>query len=302
MKLSNWAKKQGISYITAWRWFNEGKLPVKAYRSDSGTIIVQDETETLEQVMVNPQSNDVMSMVLKKTVEFSKNSGSVEDFAAWVLSTFALKLNGTSESPKYSRSKPKPEEVQKHFQQFLKPKGEKPKPNMFVAPEEVLEEIAKTDGLTPEEANTKITAAVQKTFDNSNIPTMVASDIPELNDSLLELFTPSTSVNNVALYSNSAGGVVTRSVDLTPQLNYTGSTNAAFGSNHLTSPSSSCHYDASHTSIASINDGSAHPLQSFVANTFGPTQKELLSSSKIMEVVDRPRRGRKPSKNFRKPE
>ena len=147
MKLSNWAKKQGISYITAWRWFNEGKLPVKAYRSDSGTIIVQDESETSEQVMVNPQSNDVMSMVLKKTVEFSKSNGTIEDFAAWVLSTFALKLNGTTESPRYSRQKPKAEEVQKHFQQFLKPKGEKPKPNMFVAGEETLEEIARTDGV-----------------------------------------------------------------------------------------------------------------------------------------------------------
>src|SRR5258708_5223621 len=132
MKLSHWAKKQGISYITAWRWFNEGKLPVKAYRSDSGTIIVQDEAETSEQTMSNLQSNDIMSIVLKKTVEFSKNSGTIEDFAAWVLSTFSLKLNGSSESQRYSRNKPKPEEVQKHFQQFLKPKGEKPKPNMFV--------------------------------------------------------------------------------------------------------------------------------------------------------------------------
>ncbi|MCK9229042.1 MAG: IS607 family transposase, partial [Syntrophorhabdaceae bacterium] len=30
MKLSEWAKQQGISYKTAWRWYTEGKLPVPA--------------------------------------------------------------------------------------------------------------------------------------------------------------------------------------------------------------------------------------------------------------------------------
>ena len=43
MKLSQWAKKQGIHYRTAWVWFNEGKLPVKASKTPSGTILVEDE-------------------------------------------------------------------------------------------------------------------------------------------------------------------------------------------------------------------------------------------------------------------
>ena len=30
MKLSSWARKQGVSYLTAWRWFKSGKLPVLA--------------------------------------------------------------------------------------------------------------------------------------------------------------------------------------------------------------------------------------------------------------------------------
>jgi len=30
VKLSDWAKSQGLSYKTAWRWFNEGKLLVPA--------------------------------------------------------------------------------------------------------------------------------------------------------------------------------------------------------------------------------------------------------------------------------
>lgn len=40
MKLSNWAKQNGISYITAYRWWRQGILPVKAEQIKTGTIIV----------------------------------------------------------------------------------------------------------------------------------------------------------------------------------------------------------------------------------------------------------------------
>ena len=43
MKLSAWAKKQGISYTTAWRWFRDGRLPVRAEQMATGTVIVHDE-------------------------------------------------------------------------------------------------------------------------------------------------------------------------------------------------------------------------------------------------------------------
>jgi len=43
MKLSKWAKSQGISYLTAWNWFHAGILPVKAYQLPNKTIIVQEE-------------------------------------------------------------------------------------------------------------------------------------------------------------------------------------------------------------------------------------------------------------------
>lgn len=48
MKLSVWAKKQGIHYQTAWRWFKEGKMPVRAERMPSGTIIVYEEEKIKE--------------------------------------------------------------------------------------------------------------------------------------------------------------------------------------------------------------------------------------------------------------
>jgi putative resolvase len=43
MKLSAWAKKQGISYTTAWRWFRDGRLPVRAEQMATGTVIVHEE-------------------------------------------------------------------------------------------------------------------------------------------------------------------------------------------------------------------------------------------------------------------
>lgn len=40
MKLSTWAKQQGISYRTAFRWFQENKMPCEVKQMPSGTIIV----------------------------------------------------------------------------------------------------------------------------------------------------------------------------------------------------------------------------------------------------------------------
>ena len=42
MKLSDWAKKQGIHYNTAYNWFNAGKMPVESYKTKTGTIMVND--------------------------------------------------------------------------------------------------------------------------------------------------------------------------------------------------------------------------------------------------------------------
>ena len=289
MKLSVWAKKQGISYITAWRWFNEGRLPVKAYRSDSGTIIVQDESESSEQVMGNPQSSDVMTTFFLKTVEFSKNNRTIEEFAAWVMSTFTLKFNTSTDSPKYSRVKPKSEDIQKHFQQFMK-KGEKPKPQAFVATEEALAEIVRGDGLGDE-------ARLAESLEVTDGTDFVSPD-PELNKSLSELFVSPVTTNFVSTHDGSTGGIVTRSVDSTPQLNYTGSTNNALGSNF----SSSTLFDASQQlSTADAYFGNSNPI---VSNCVVPNNATW-TSDKVL-LGDQPtfkapaRRGRKPAKSFGK--
>ncbi len=41
MKLAAWAKQEGIHYMTAWRWWRDGKLPVPVHQVPSGAIIVE---------------------------------------------------------------------------------------------------------------------------------------------------------------------------------------------------------------------------------------------------------------------
>jgi len=41
MKLSDYAKKMGVTYRTAWNWYKLGKL--NAIRAPTGTIIIKEE-------------------------------------------------------------------------------------------------------------------------------------------------------------------------------------------------------------------------------------------------------------------
>jgi predicted site-specific integrase-resolvase len=45
MKLSDWAKTQGICYRTAYNWFHAGKMPCRAEQLPSGTILVYPDAE-----------------------------------------------------------------------------------------------------------------------------------------------------------------------------------------------------------------------------------------------------------------
>ena len=46
MKLSEYAKKLGISYRTAWRYFKDGKL--NAYQTHTGTVILKEDIQSFE--------------------------------------------------------------------------------------------------------------------------------------------------------------------------------------------------------------------------------------------------------------
>jgi predicted site-specific integrase-resolvase len=60
MKLSIWAKKQGVSYRTAWRWFKNGTLPVTAKQLPTGTIIIAEGEDKTDEVAIYARvsSND----------------------------------------------------------------------------------------------------------------------------------------------------------------------------------------------------------------------------------------------------
>jgi putative resolvase len=42
VKLSEWARQQGVSYQTAWRWVKDGKMPVPVHQAPSGTWLVEE--------------------------------------------------------------------------------------------------------------------------------------------------------------------------------------------------------------------------------------------------------------------
>ncbi len=42
MRLSEWARREGVHYQTAWKWFKDGTLPVPARQSATGTILVDE--------------------------------------------------------------------------------------------------------------------------------------------------------------------------------------------------------------------------------------------------------------------
>ena len=41
VKLRQWAAREGVHYQTAWRWWRDGKLPVPARQTATGTILVE---------------------------------------------------------------------------------------------------------------------------------------------------------------------------------------------------------------------------------------------------------------------
>ena len=55
MKLSKWARRKGVSYKTAWRWFKKGYI--KGYQMPTETIIVEKAKKLNEEPSDALQSN-----------------------------------------------------------------------------------------------------------------------------------------------------------------------------------------------------------------------------------------------------
>lgn len=321
IKLKEWADKNGISYLTANRHFHAGMIP-GAVQLDSGTILVEDDSP--EQAMVGNSSNDAMSLFIKKTVEYSKNNSTVEDFAAFIVATFQLKLQGVSESPRYSKNRPKAEDVQKHFQQFLPDKSEV---EHLKAVKTLIKEGKTAGDVMPSNLSPQA-VELQGVLGNAP-PFERVSPISEYPVDDFSLMLATAEHDNLQA-PPTVEGLVSRSVDLntTPQqINYTGSTSQAFNLGGLTSgappvavanncyaaPAGGTASFLSTTSFAGAptfdslgyGDGAqgvffnaAGPAAA-ATPTFQPTQKELQSAAKVIETADAettPRkRGRKPT-------
>lgn len=83
MKLSQWAKQQGLSYTTCYRAFKNGHIP-NAYQLASGTIIVPDVVNSTKQehnvvyARVNsPMNKDNLKSQSKRLVEYCNAKGMV---------------------------------------------------------------------------------------------------------------------------------------------------------------------------------------------------------------------------------
>lgn len=297
IKLKEWADRHNLSYLTANRHFHAGMIP-GAVQLDSGTILVEDDSP--EQFMANnPNSGDAMSLFLKKTVEFSKNNATVEDFAAFIISNFQLKLNTAPDGPRYSRNKPKADEVQKHFQQFLPDK-------------ESVEHLKAVAALLKQgkPAGDVVPSALA--------PAAAATSTAEVSlseDEIQSLLKATPSADGVHLYGSVTEGLVTRSVDFdtTPQqINYTGSTSQTFSTNSIVdggTPVNSSYMVSGVNTAGLPTLGFANNGVLFSAGVasaaapFQPTQKEAQSATQVIEMAeadeinDLPRkRGRKPSK------
>jgi len=75
MKLSQWAKKHGVCYQTAWNHFNSGKIP-GAYKLETGTVVIPDNNKKDNYVVCysrvsSSQNKDNLESQSKRLVDYS---------------------------------------------------------------------------------------------------------------------------------------------------------------------------------------------------------------------------------------
>jgi len=93
MRLSEWAKLEGVHYQTAWRWFRDGQLPVPAIRTPSGTILVEiprgseastGRTVVYARVSSHDQRSDLDRQVARLTEWVTEHKMAVDEVVAEV--------------------------------------------------------------------------------------------------------------------------------------------------------------------------------------------------------------------------
>jgi len=80
MKLSSWAKEQGIKYITAYRWFRKGILPVHAIQLKTGTVLVYPKKEKEGKAVIyarvsSADQKEDLNRQIARLVEYANKNG-----------------------------------------------------------------------------------------------------------------------------------------------------------------------------------------------------------------------------------
>jgi putative resolvase len=85
VKLSEWARRDSISYLTAWRWWKPGRLPVPARQTPAGSILVDvpeqaaGRTVVYARVSSHDQRADLDRQVARVTEWVTAQGGSVDE-------------------------------------------------------------------------------------------------------------------------------------------------------------------------------------------------------------------------------
>ncbi len=111
MKLSEWAKSQGINYQTAFKWFKKGKLPVPAYQTKTKTIIVtqsqaaQGQTAAYIMVSSHDEKSDMEQQVARIAIWGTENGYAIHQVVTEIgsgLKGHRPKLMRPRADPKYN--------------------------------------------------------------------------------------------------------------------------------------------------------------------------------------------------------
>jgi putative resolvase len=78
MKLSDYARKVGVSYRTAWEWYRKGKI--HGYQMDTGTIIIEEESSRPERIAVyarvsSSENRDNLDAQAERLVRYCQAKG-----------------------------------------------------------------------------------------------------------------------------------------------------------------------------------------------------------------------------------
>ncbi|MEU3457226.1 IS607 family transposase [Micromonospora sp. NPDC006766] len=96
MKLSDWAREQGVSYQTAWRWVRDGRMPVPVRQAPSGTWIVEEARSAAGRVVAycRVSSSDQKSDLDRQTVRVVEGANAQGLAVAEVVTEIGSGLNG----------------------------------------------------------------------------------------------------------------------------------------------------------------------------------------------------------------